>query len=154
MGLFNIPSSSETAAENPVLLFRDLKRAPEVKFLWGHQEKVLDAYHAKHLETKDLAIELPAGTGKTLVGLLIGEFRRRNRQERVAFLCSTKQLADFPLPLLLEPLPALPRAAPRRCACLGYKVSAAASDSNSARMSRWLVFRNRTTLALSRSFLV
>src|SRR5579859_4412468 len=92
MGLFKIPSISETAAENPALLFRDLKRAPEVKFLWGHQEKVLDAYHAKHLEAKDLAIELPTGTGKTLVGLLIGEFQRRNRQERVAFLCSTKQL--------------------------------------------------------------
>ena len=92
MGLFKIPSSSETAAESPVLLFRDLKRDPEVKFLWGHQEKVLDAYHAKHLEAKDLAIELPTGTGKTLVGLLIGEFRRRSRQERVAFLCSTKQL--------------------------------------------------------------
>jgi hypothetical protein len=92
MELFKIPSSSEAAAENPVLLFRDLKRDPEVKFLWGHQEKVLDAYHAKHLETRDLAIELPTGTGKTLVGLLIGEFRRRSRQERVAFLCSTKQL--------------------------------------------------------------
>ena len=92
MGLFKIPSSSATAPETPVLLFRDLKRDPEVKFLWGHQEKVLDAYHAKHLETKDLAIELPTGTGKTLVGLLIGEFRRRSRQERIAFLCSTKQL--------------------------------------------------------------
>jgi hypothetical protein len=92
MELFKIPSSSEATAENPVLLFRDLKRDPEVKFLWGHQEKVLDAYHAKHLETRDLAIELPTGTGKTLVGLLIGEFRRRSRQERVAFLCSTKQL--------------------------------------------------------------
>lgn len=92
MGLFKIPSVSETASENPALLFRDLKRAPEVKFLWGHQEKVLDAYHANHLEAKDLAIELPTGTGKTLVGLLIGEFRRRSRQERVTFLCSTKQL--------------------------------------------------------------
>lgn len=92
MGLFKIPSTSDASAENPVLLFRDLKRAPEVKFLWGHQEKVLDTYNAENLETKDLAIELPTGTGKTLVGLLIGEFRRRSRQERVAFLCSTRQL--------------------------------------------------------------
>jgi hypothetical protein len=44
------------------------------------------------LRPKDLALELPTGTGKTLVGLLIGEFRRRARNERVAFLCSTKQL--------------------------------------------------------------
>lgn len=91
MSLFKIPSTSEASAEKPALLFRDLKRDADVKFLWGHQEKVLDAYYDQHLETKDLAIELPTGTGKTLVGLLIGEFRRR-RQERVAFLCSTKQL--------------------------------------------------------------
>jgi len=92
MSLFKTPFSSETAAENPALLFRDLKRSPEVQFLWSHQAQVLDLYHANHLETKDLAIELPTGTGKTLVGLLIGEFRRRSRQERVVFLCSTKQL--------------------------------------------------------------
>ena len=91
MSLFKIPSSSETTTENPVLLFRDLKRDPEVKFLWGHQEKILDAYYANKLEDKDLAIELPTGTGKTLVGLLIGEFRRRSRQERIVFLCSTKR---------------------------------------------------------------
>jgi hypothetical protein len=93
MSLFRIPSSQPTCAETPVLLFRDLKRDPSIKFLWGHQEKVLDAYHASHLETKDLAIELPTGTGKTLVGLLIGEYRRQSRYERVVFLCSNKQLS-------------------------------------------------------------
>jgi len=78
--------------ESPVLLFRDLKRDPSVKFLWGHQEKTLDSYFANYLQAKDVAIELLTGTGKTLVGLLIAEYRRRGLDERVAFLCSTRQL--------------------------------------------------------------
>jgi RAD3-like DEAD/DEAH box helicase len=73
-------------------MFRDLKRDSSVKFLWGHQEKTLDSYYANYLEAKDIAIELPTGTGKTLVGLLIAEYRRRALDERVAFLCSTRQL--------------------------------------------------------------
>ncbi len=92
MSLFRIPTTKETNVENPVLLFRDLKRDPTIKFLWGHQEKVLDSYHGSHLESKDLALELPTGTGKTLVGLMIAEYRRQSRGQRVAFLCSTKQL--------------------------------------------------------------
>jgi hypothetical protein len=92
MSLFKIPTSKTLKVESPALLFRDLKRDPNIKFLWGHQEKTLDSYFDNHLESKDLAIELPTGTGKTLVGLLIGEYRRRSRNERVVFLCSTKQL--------------------------------------------------------------
>lgn len=42
----------------------------------------------------------------------------------------------------------------RHCVCLDHKVSAAASDSNSVKMSGWFVFRKRTTFALSRSFLM
>jgi len=92
MSLFKIPTAKPVEVESPALLFRDLKRDPSIKFLWGHQEKTLDSYYKAHLESKDLAIELPTGTGKTLVGLLIGEYRRRSRNERVVFLCSTKQL--------------------------------------------------------------
>jgi replicative superfamily II helicase len=40
-----------------------------------------------------VAIELPTGAGKTLVGLLIAEFRRQTFNERVAYLCPTRQLA-------------------------------------------------------------
>ncbi len=93
MSLFKIPLGRESTVETPALLFLDLKRDPAIKFLWGHQEKVLDAYHGAHLDAKDVAIELPTGTGKTLVGLMIGEYRRRSKTERVVFLCPTKQLA-------------------------------------------------------------
>lgn len=92
MARFRTSANQEPTPESPALLFRDLRKHPSIKFLWGHQEKLLDQYHAKHLATPDLAIELPTGSGKTLVGLLIGEFRRRVRGERVVFLCPNRQL--------------------------------------------------------------
>ena len=42
----------------------------------------------------DVAMQLPTGSGKTLVGLLIGEWRRRKNRERVVYLCATKQLVN------------------------------------------------------------
>ena len=90
--LFRTSAPAEAKPESPVLMFRDLKRHETVKFLWGHQEKTLDAYFATYRDANDIAIELPTGTGKTLVGLLIAEYRRRAFEERVAFLCSTRQL--------------------------------------------------------------
>jgi len=92
MTQFRISSPAQTKPESPVLMFRDLRRDPSIKFLWGHQEKLLDQYFAKHLNTKDLAIELPTGSGKTLVSLLIAEFRRKVFNERAVFLCPTRQL--------------------------------------------------------------
>lgn len=94
MSLFRTRKSTGGAKNtSPALLFRDLKRPQsEIKWLWGHQEKLLDRYHEKHLKTSDLAIELPTGSGKTMVGLLIAEYRRRTFGERVVYLCPTKQL--------------------------------------------------------------
>jgi hypothetical protein len=68
-----------------------LPRDPEVPFLWGHQDRILERYE-NEVDTADLALELPTGTGKTLIGLLIAEWRRRSRQERVLYLCPTRQL--------------------------------------------------------------
>lgn len=80
---------------NPELLFHDLKgRAEEIRHLWSHQADLLRAYTKEHLHTPDIALELPTGAGKTLVALLIAEFRRRKLDERVAYLCPTRQLAN------------------------------------------------------------
>lgn len=92
MARFRTTANQEPAPESPALLFRDLRKDPSIKFLWGHQEKLLDQYTASHLDTPNLAIELPTGSGKTLVGLLIGEYSRRVRGERVLFLCPNRQL--------------------------------------------------------------
>ncbi|MCH6161483.1 DEAD/DEAH box helicase family protein [Streptomyces sp. M600PL45_2] len=44
--------------------------------------------------SKDLAFEMPTGSGKTLVGCLIAEWRRGSMSERVAYLAPTRQLAQ------------------------------------------------------------
>jgi len=92
--VFKTDFAKETGPADPEALFRDLKgRDPEIKHLWSHQADILRAYHENHAHTSDVALELPTGAGKTLVGLLIGEFRRRTSQQRVAYLCPTRQLA-------------------------------------------------------------
>jgi len=64
-----------------------------VDSLWLHQGDVIRAYAEKHQGTPDIALELPTGTGKTLPGLLIGEWVRRKAEGPVLFATPTKQLA-------------------------------------------------------------
>lgn len=64
-----------------------------VDSLWTHQGDVIRGYAEKHQDTPDLALELPTGTGKTLPGLLIGEWVRRRFKEPVVYATPTKQLA-------------------------------------------------------------
>lgn len=64
-----------------------------VDSLWVHQGDVIRGYAEKHQDTPDLALELPTGTGKTLPGLLIGEWVRRRYEEPVVYATPTKQLA-------------------------------------------------------------
>lgn len=58
-----------------------------------YQAAMLDLY-VQNMSSKTVALELPTGSGKTLVGLLIGEFRRRKNREKVLFLCPTNQLVN------------------------------------------------------------
>ena len=70
---------------DPEAVFRNLRgRAPEIKHLWSQQADLLRAYHQEHLTARDVAIELPTGAGKTLVGLLIAEWRRHAEGEGFA----------------------------------------------------------------------
>lgn len=64
-----------------------------VQGLWLHQGDVIRAYAETHTQTPDLALELPTGTGKTLPGLLIGEWVRRKGEGPVLFATPTTQLA-------------------------------------------------------------
>jgi Helicase C-terminal domain/Type III restriction enzyme, res subunit len=89
---FRTSASEEPKPQSIVLMFRDLDRDPSVKYLYSHQDRVLEGYYQSHLQSKDLALELPTGTGKTLIGLLIAEYRRRVLKERIVFLCPTRQL--------------------------------------------------------------
>ncbi len=93
-GIFRTGAAEKPRPADPESLFRDLRgRLPDVRHLWSHQADLLRAYAEKHLTSPDVALELPTGAGKTLVGLLIAEFRRRKNDERTAYLCPTRQLA-------------------------------------------------------------
>ena len=91
---FKIPQKSSVSIEDPESLFRDL-RERTVEGLLAQQADMLRKYmnHVnKNKNTLDIALELPTGSGKTLVGLLIAEWCRRTKQERCVLLCPTKQL--------------------------------------------------------------
>jgi len=90
---FNTSVRGSANYESPEALFRD-RRNRKVQGLLSHQSDILRRYQEEAFNTPDVAIELPTGSGKTLVGLLIAEFRRITKGERVLYLCPTKQLVQ------------------------------------------------------------
>ena len=92
--IFETDFAKTTGPADPETLFHNLReRASDIKHLWSHQADLLRAYHQECLDVRDIAVELPTGSGKTLVGLLIAEWRRQSFGERVSYLCPTRQLA-------------------------------------------------------------
>ncbi len=89
---FDIPDSKITAL-NPLDLYRQLNKDPKFKGLIHPQEPIIEKYYVLK-DYKDLSIQLATAGGKTLIGLLIGEWRRIHLQERVLYLTSTRQLAN------------------------------------------------------------
>ncbi|MEU2391961.1 DEAD/DEAH box helicase [Streptomyces sp. NPDC007369] len=84
-----------TAPPTPEALFGVLPRTTNGHgALWSHQADMLRAYASPELVNKpDVALELPTGSGKTLVGLLLADWRRRRFKHRSVYACPTKQLA-------------------------------------------------------------
>lgn|GEM_PF-160667 len=92
---FKTRREPDVVAADPESLFGELPHTPDgVGALWSHQADQLRTYAAEHVDSRDVALELPTGSGKTLVGLLIAEWRRRALNQRVAYACPTKQLAQ------------------------------------------------------------
>lgn len=88
---FRLRQTEESVPSDPEQLFQSLRQTV-VESLWAHQADMLRAYK-QEIDRTDVALELPTGSGKTLVGLLIGEYRRRAHGDRVLYLCPTRQLA-------------------------------------------------------------
>jgi hypothetical protein len=85
---------SETSVpDSPEILFRDLPRR-KIPDVMPNQREIMKAYAEQGLDKQDVAMQLPTGSGKTLVGLLIGEWRKRKFQERVVYFCPTRQLVN------------------------------------------------------------
>jgi hypothetical protein len=76
---------------NPYEVLFAQHRSASVPTLWPWQSEVLAGYAGTN---GDAAVELPTGTGKTLVGLLVGEHFRQSQAGAVAFLAGNKQLAQ------------------------------------------------------------
>ncbi|MCH8618021.1 DEAD/DEAH box helicase [Undibacterium sp. TS12] len=90
---FKKPTTHTAVPDSPDRLFRDLPRRKHAS-LFDHQGQVLRNYVAQAVDVPDVALQLPTGSGKTLVGLLLAEWRRRKFHERVVYLCPTRQLVN------------------------------------------------------------
>lgn len=90
---FKKVSPKLTVPSSPDKLLRDLPRR-KIPDVLPHQREIMRTYATTALNDSDVALQMPTGSGKTLVGLLIGEWRRRRNQERVVYLCPTRQLVN------------------------------------------------------------
>jgi hypothetical protein len=77
--------------DSPEKLILDLPRR-KIPDVMPHQSTIMRAYASQAINEQDVALQLPTGSGKTLVGLLIAEWLRRKNQERIVYLCPTRQL--------------------------------------------------------------
>jgi hypothetical protein len=90
---FRTAPPSEGVPDSPekILLQLPRRKIPSVLL---HQGQIMQRYVSEAQAAQDVALQLPTGSGKTLVGLLIGEWRRRKNTERVVYLCPTRQLVN------------------------------------------------------------
>jgi len=68
------------------------KRSTKFEELYPAQEAALNSYSAEFIKTPSIAIELPTGSGKSLIALMILDFWMEQKK-RTAVLCGTKNLA-------------------------------------------------------------
>lgn len=87
---FNIKKRESFDYQTPQEMYQDNK-LKRIHGLLDYQSTMIDEY-IKNINKKNVALELPTGSGKTLIGLLLGEFRRKKNKEVVVYLCPTKQL--------------------------------------------------------------
>lgn len=78
-------------SENPVDFFQDL-RPRKIAALYDQQAQIMRDYAVNAVSKRDVAIQGATGSGKTVVGLIIAEWRRRKFRERPIYLCPTRQL--------------------------------------------------------------
>lgn len=79
--------------DSPEKLLLDLPRR-KIPGALPHQEEIMKAYVSEALGSSDVALQLPTGSGKTLVGVMIGEWRRRKYGEKVVYLVPNNQLVN------------------------------------------------------------
>ncbi|WP_342404253.1 helicase C-terminal domain-containing protein [Brevibacillus sp. FSL K6-2834] len=88
--VFRIPGGNQLTPTDIKTLFTQLGKLERMSY---QQRDAVTAYEEIRNSKRDIAIEMPAGHGKTLVGGLIGEFNRITKNWRVVYTCATRQLA-------------------------------------------------------------
>ncbi|SFO40696.1 Helicase C-terminal domain-containing protein [Cohaesibacter marisflavi] len=88
---FKSNTFSQSVTVNPAAHFKTLtkRQFPDVM---PHQKEMLEEYAAQFEAKPDVALQLPTGSGKTLVGLLVADWRRIKYDDRAVYLCPTRQL--------------------------------------------------------------
>ena len=90
---FKSPSPPTIVPNSPEELLRELPRR-KIPDVMPHQKEIMRKYVSDATDRSDVALQLPTGSGKTLVGLLIAEWCRRKNKERIVYLCPTRQLVN------------------------------------------------------------
>ncbi|MBT2217118.1 DEAD/DEAH box helicase family protein [Virgibacillus dakarensis] len=90
---FRIRKKENNNFDSPQEMYKDNKKRV-INGTLDYQSKMIDIYMKKALNERDVAFELPTGSGKTLIGLLIGEYRRRKNKEKVVYICPNNQLVN------------------------------------------------------------
>lgn len=94
MARFSFTSGDDLTFGSPQEMYEDYKKK-KIKGVLDYQAEVLTEYIKKeYFDFHDVALELPTGSGKTLVGLLIGEYRRRKLNEKIVYVCPNNQLVN------------------------------------------------------------
>jgi hypothetical protein len=88
---FKKRSTSNIAVTSPEGMLHDI-RSKKIEGPLARQADIWREYTDTSLDLPDVAIRLPTGSGKTLVGIVLGEWRRRKFSELVVYLCPTNQL--------------------------------------------------------------
>ncbi|ASI36216.1 hypothetical protein A0126_11710 [Exiguobacterium sp. N4-1P] len=88
---FRTRKVENTNFDTPQEMYKDNKKK-KINGTLDYQSQMIDLYLNEAFNKRDVALELPTGSGKTLIGLLIGEFRRRKNKEKVVYLCPNNQL--------------------------------------------------------------
>src|SRR6266516_461553 len=89
-----IPSAgSRLIIEDPLAIFASLGPNKEMKKLWDAEKEVLTKYYQLLFASDRLAIQLPTGSGKSIIGIMIAEAWRR-KGKHVAILTSNKALME------------------------------------------------------------
>jgi len=78
---FRFPNTSASVVDSPEAMFLDW-RSRTIPGLLSHQADPIRAYAEKAAAKSDVALQLPTGSGKTLVGLILAEWRRRKYGNR------------------------------------------------------------------------